>query len=306
MFPVKEEPSSITPSAATGFSSSLHSTIPPSFPPPPLSFPSSNNPLSAQPNIPQPLQFDLFGGPATKLPSSPPKQPSQQNTFDLFGPPPPAIPAATQPKFQDNFANFDAVFNSLSVTDSKPAPTIPSSQPVSNGFLSSAPNSMQPTLMEPIKQSQPLDSTLQPEPLKEQKKDDGLPDYSALEALYKAEDEPVDFFGFGKPSNNVHNTSLSASSAANGFAKSSTIGDFGYQTPFPSSNNFGSPNISANTGLTSNPFFSMNNFQPSAFSTPRQPTPASVAPAPWLPSTTTNGTTATSANAQGTNWNPFQ
>jgi hypothetical protein len=188
MFPVKEEPTNFIPTsvsstAGSNFSSSLHShTIPPPSFPPPLSFPASNNPLSTQSNIPQPLQFDLFGGPpASKLPSSPPKQ--QSNTFDLFGPPAPAI-ATNQPKFQDNFANFDAAFNSFSVSDNK-STTVPQQQspPVNtNGFLSSTPT-IQPVL-EPVKQSQQFESTLKAsEPLKEQKKDDGLPDYSALEAV---------------------------------------------------------------------------------------------------------------------------
>uniref|UniRef100_A0AC34GKX9 Uncharacterized protein n=1 Tax=Panagrolaimus sp. ES5 TaxID=591445 RepID=A0AC34GKX9_9BILA len=126
-----------------------------------------------------------------------------------------------------------------------------------------------------------------------------------------------DFFGFGKASNNIQSnqstTTLSAATAtANGFAKSKTT-DFGYQSPFPSSNNFGNPNVtSTNTGLTSNPFFSMNSFQPSAFSTPQQTT--STSSSHWLPSTTTsNGTSTTPAaspfdaiNAhQRSDWNPF-
>lgn len=117
--------------------------------------------------------------------------------------------------------------------------------------------------------------------------------------MYKAEDEPVDFFGFGKTTNTANNTSTTTltSSAANGFAKSSTIGNFGYQSP----NNFGNnPTVASTTGLTSNPFFSMNNFsQPSSgFSTTPQ------APAPWLP-TTNNGTATTATEPSNAQWNPF-
>uniref|UniRef100_A0AC34GL87 Uncharacterized protein n=1 Tax=Panagrolaimus sp. ES5 TaxID=591445 RepID=A0AC34GL87_9BILA len=106
------------------------------------------------------------------------QQPQQQNTFDFFGPPP---PAQSQPKAQDNFANFDAVFNNFSISE-KPAPPLPQTQPVSNGFLSSTPN-IQPVL-EAVIPSQPFESSLKPEPPKEVKKDDGLPDYSALEAVW--------------------------------------------------------------------------------------------------------------------------
>lgn len=85
-----------------------------------------------------------------------------------------------QPKTQDSFANFDAVFNNFSLSE-KSAPPVPQIQPVSNGFLSSTPNS-QP-ILESVMQSQPLESSPKLEPQNEVKKDDGLPDYSALEAV---------------------------------------------------------------------------------------------------------------------------
>jgi hypothetical protein len=305
MFPVKEEPANtIQPT----FSSSLQTTTAPSFFPPPNTC-SSNNPLSSHSNTPQPLQFDLFGAPPTKVSSPPAKQQSQQqNTFDFFGPPTPAAPQNPQQKAQDNFAYFDAVFNNFSISD-KPVPPVPQTQPVSNGFLSSTPNIIQ-SVLEPVMHSQPFESSsVKPEPQKEVKKDDGLPDYSALEALYHAEDEPVDFFGFGKSSNNIQSNpsaTLSTTTAANGFAKSKTT-DFGYQAPlFPSSNNFDSPNVSlTNTGLTPNPFFSMNNFQPTSFSTPRQASNTSTNSS-WLPSTTATAATSSINAHQRADWNPFQ
>lgn len=91
-----------------------------------------------------------------------------------------AVPQIPQQKAQDNFANFDAVFNNFSISDKPP---VPQTQPVSNGFLSSTPNIIQ-SVLEPVMQSQPFESSsLKPEPQKEVKKDDGLPDYSALEAV---------------------------------------------------------------------------------------------------------------------------
>ena len=85
---------------------------------------------------------------------------------------------ASQPKIQDNFANFDAAFNNFSISDTKPLSSVPP-QTTSNGFpVASLPPSQLPTVLEPVKPIQPLEPvTLEP------KKDDGLPDYSALEAV---------------------------------------------------------------------------------------------------------------------------
>ena len=100
--------------------------------------------------------------------------------------------------------------------------------------------------------------------------------------LYTVEDEPIDFFGFGT----AQKAANGLASNPNGFAKSSTIGDFGTPTPLSTTNNFGN-----NTGLTPNSFFSMNSFN--------QQQPAQNR-APWEPPTTT-----ASGAAPVSNWNPF-
>jgi len=269
MFPVQEEPSSV-----------------PKQQPPFATFQSPAFPISSHTSTPQPLQFDLFGGPAIPAPQTIPKLQNQQ--VDLFGND--FFGAALNPKPAENFANFDSIFGKLSVADTPAQPQVqqppapPAAAPVSNGFMG-FPTSEPVLNTLPVSQNS-LDSKPQPqatlEPVKpEEKKEDG-PDYSALHALYTVEDEPIDFFGFGT----AQKAANGLASNPNGFAKSSTIGDFGTPTPLSTTNNFGN-----NTGLTPNSFFSMNSFN--------QQQPAQNR-APWEPPTTT-----ASGAAPVSNWNPF-
>uniref|UniRef100_A0AC34RST5 Arf-GAP domain-containing protein n=1 Tax=Panagrolaimus sp. JU765 TaxID=591449 RepID=A0AC34RST5_9BILA len=286
-------------------------------------------PLSSHSSVPQPLQFDLFaqqqqkqqqqpqpnlfGTDFFKAQASPPKAiPKPQENFadfdSVFGnlsvsekPNAQASPPKAIPKPQENFADFDSVFGNLSVSE-KPnvqnpplQPMKPVSPPQSNGFLDLS----TPELPKPAVQVAP--PVL--EPVKTERKDDG-PDYSALNALYTVEDEPIDFFGFGttkkatndepidffgfgttkKSTNGLSSNPTLANS--NGFAKSSTIGDFtGTPPAFPATS--GAP-----LGLTPNPFFSMNSFNQQ---------PAQQSRAPWEPP----ASNPNQAAHLSSNWNPF-
>uniref|UniRef100_A0A7E4VFK6 Arf-GAP domain-containing protein n=1 Tax=Panagrellus redivivus TaxID=6233 RepID=A0A7E4VFK6_PANRE len=239
------------------------------FVPPPLSV--HPNPLSSHNATPAPLQFDLFANVKEPTVETPVAPVSDNAGLNLFGSAPAPAPA---PTVQSNFANFDTVFENLSISSNEPSAT-----PVASVFPGQGTGFAEPVNVKPV----------EPE-----NKDDGLPDYSALDAIYNDHNEPIDFFGFAKATPNPpHHT---------GPAKSSTIGDFGSSPPFPPTANSSNP-----SHLSTSPFLSMNAFPHSSSTSavPSEPAPWERQPTasdqPWGPAPTTG--TGTAADAK--QWNPF-